>query len=76
MQHSIEAVTATVSAMDDLATEAGVDRATWKVQRRIWEDSLVTPTRSRQGNGEPKNPLLESVRQEWLRRNSELAEPK
>lgn len=76
MQHSIEAVTATLSAMDDLATEAGVDRATWKVQRRIWEDSLVTPTRSRQGNGEPKNPLLESVRQEWLRRNSELAEPK
>ena len=76
MQHSMEAVTATLSAMDELATEAGVDRATWKVQRRIWEDSLVTPTRTRQGNGEVRNPMLESVRQEWMRRNSELVEPK
>ncbi len=76
MQNSIEAVTATLSAMDDLATEAGVDRATWKVQRRIWEDSLVNPSRTRQGTDEPKNQMLESVRQEWMRRNSELAEPK
>ena len=76
MQNSIDAVTATLSAMDDLATEAGVDRATWKVQRRIWEESLVTPTRTRQGTGEARNPMLESVRQEWMRRNSELVEPK
>ncbi len=76
MQRSSEAVTATLSAMDDLATEAGVDRETWKVQRRIWEESLVTPTRARQENHDPKDQMLESVRQEWMRRNSELAEPK
>ena len=76
MQNSIEAVSATLSAMDDLAAEAGVDRATWKVQRRIWEESLVTPTRVRQVKRDPKDQLLESVRQEWLRRNSELVEPK
>lgn len=76
MQHSIEAVTATLTAMDDLATEAGVSRETWKVQRRLWEDSLVNPTRTRQGNGEARNQMLDSVRQEWQRRNRELAEPK
>ena len=76
MQTSVDAVTATLSAMDDLASEAGVDRVTWKVQRRIWEASLVTPTRVRQESGETKNPMLESVRQEWMRRNSELGETK
>ena len=76
MQRSSEAVTATLSTMDDLATEAGVNRETWKVQRRIWEESLVTPTRARQENHDPKDQMLESVRQEWMRRNSELTEPK
>ena len=76
MQHSIEAVTATLTAMDELAPQAGLDQETWKVQRRIWVDTLVTPTRSRQGNGQTRNQMLDTVRQEWLRRNSELAEPK
>ncbi len=76
LQHSIEAVTATLAAMDDLSAEAGLDRETWKVQRRIWEDSLVSPTRARQGHGEARNQMLDSVRQEWLRRNQELAVPK
>jgi|GEM_PF-5038621 len=75
MQHSIASVTATLGAMDDLREAAGIDRETWKVQRRIWEDSLVNPTRARQGSGEPKNQMRDTVRQEWLRRNSELAEP-
>ena len=76
MQHSIESVTATLGAMNDLREAAGIDRETWKVQRRIWEDSLVNPTHARQSSGEPKNQMLETVRQEWQRRNSELAEPK
>lgn len=75
MQRSNEAVTAALSAMDDLAPDAGMDRETWKVQRRLWEESLVTSTRARQENVEPKDQMLESVRQEWMRRNRELAEP-
>ena len=73
MQCSIESVTATLSAMDDLRPTAGIDRETWKVQRRIWEDSLVAPTHARQTNRETRNQMLETVRQELNRRNGEPA---
>lgn len=76
LQHSIEAVNGALSAMNDLQSQAGLDRDAWKVQRRIWDDSLISPIRSRQGQADPKAEMLQAVRQEWMRRNSELTESK
>lgn len=76
MQHSIEAVNRALSAMNDLQPQAGFDRDAWKIQRRIWDDTLVSPIRSRQGQADSKAEMLQAVRQEWMRRNSELPESK
>ena len=76
LQHSIEAVNGALSAMNDLQPEAGLDRDTWKVQRRIWDDTLVSLIRSRLGQTDAKTEMLQAVRQEWMRRNSELTESK
>ena len=76
LQHSIEAVNGTLSAMNDLQPQAGLDRNAWQVQRRVWDESLVSPIRSRQGQVDTKSEMLQAVRQEWMRRNSELSEAK
>lgn len=76
MQSASVAISATLSAMDDLAATAGIDAETWKVQRQIWEDTLQSPLRERQGATPPQDQMLESVRQELQRRNSELGETK
>lgn len=76
MQNSSVAISATLSTMDDLASQAGIDSETWKVQRQTWEDTLLSPLRSKQGSTPPPDQMLESVRQEIERRNSELGDSK
>jgi hypothetical protein len=70
------AISATLTAMDELAPTAGIDADAWKVQRQIWEDTLQSPLRQRQGATPPQDQMLETVRQEWQRRNADLNETK
>ena len=76
MQNAAVAISATLTAMDELAPTAGIDADAWKVQRQIWEDTLQSPLRQRQGTIPPEDQMLETVRQEWQRRNAELGETK
>jgi hypothetical protein len=76
MQSAAVAISATLTAMDELAPTAGIDADAWKVQRQIWEDTLQSPLRQRQGATPPQDQMLETVRQEWQRRNADLNETK
>lgn len=76
MQSAAVAISATLTAMDELAPTAGIDADAWKVQRQIWEDTLQSPLRERQGATPPEDQMLETVRQEWQRRNADLNETK
>lgn len=70
LQHSIDAVNALMFAMDSQHTLADIEEATWRVQQRMWKETLVGPLRASQSGSGPRNVLLESVRQEWQRKNA------
>ncbi len=76
LQHSIEAVNHALTAMNELQPQSGIDREAWKIQRRIWNESLVGPIHDRQSREDRRDEMMETVRQEWKRRNSELSETK
>lgn len=76
MQSAAVAISATLTTMDELAPTAGIDADAWKVQRQIWVDTLQSPLRERQRATPPEDQMLETVRQEWQRRNADLGETK
>lgn len=75
-QVSVTTVSATLAAMDDLIDQAHIDADSWKVQRQVWEDTLLSPLRSHKTDSLAQNPLLESVRQKVQQRSTETSPQK
>lgn len=67
-QFSLDAIQSVLRMMDATRESAGIDQATWQVQRRVWEDTLVSPLRTRQTYGNSNEHMKAIVQQEWLKK--------
>ncbi len=70
-QFSLEAIQALLKTMDEIREEAGIASESWKAQRRVWEDTLESPLRTRQIHGNSSEQMKAIVQQEWLKKQIE-----